>query len=191
MKINSKHYILIIFAIGTVILSILGYIIVYRTVVTQAKDSSKALIEINTESEKKQYEDGLTKLFDDTSSDRLKLSSFFVREDRIVDFIEKVEKIGVDSNTELTLSSINADDLNSVKVGTIGRIKTRITASGSWANVMRALVLIENLPYSLSMNDVRVDSSSGSNAELSAGDKKTSKGNKWNLSLNMEVLIMK
>lgn len=189
MKINSKHYILIIFAIAAIILSIFGYIVMYRNIITQAMNSSKIMNEVNAESEKKKYENDLTAVFNNTVSDRAKLSSYFIHEDKIVDFIENVEKIGTDSGTDLILSSINSDNLSSAKIGTVGHVKAHITVNGSWANVMKSLILIENIPYSLSMNNVRLDSVSG--AELSVDNKKEVRGKRWNLALDIEVLIIK
>lgn len=160
----------------------------YRTIVIQAKNSSKVINEISTENEKRQYENELTKVFNDTKDQRSKLSSFFIYEDKIVDFIEKVEGIGLDSNTILTLSSINADDLSSAKSGSTGFVKAHITANGSWSSIMRALILIENLPYSLSLNNIRIDSSAS--ADIPVGKEEAKKG-KWNLSLDLKVIMMK
>ncbi len=167
MKIDSRHYILVIFALCAFVFSAIGYFFMYRTIVSQAQSSSKVITEINAENGRKQQESDLTKIYYDTITDRTRISSFFIHEDKVVDFIQKMEKIGTDSGTELDLSSISSDG---------GYVKAHVSDRGSWSNLMRALVLIENLPYSLTISNVRLDSS---------GD------HKWNLTLNIEEPTIK
>src|SRR5690349_18424475 len=167
MKINSRHYVLVIFAISAAVVSILGYIFMYRTIITQAKSSSKFLADINAESEKRQHEDELTKIYNNTVEDRTKIAQFFIHEDKIVDFIEKIEQIGRDSATDIDISSINTEN---------STVSAHIKAGGSWENIMRALIMIENLPYSISINNVRTS---------------VSAEHKWDLSLEIVVLSIR
>ncbi len=139
----------------------------YKTIITQAENSSKFINDINTESEKRQHEDELTKIYNNTILDRSKITSFFINEDKVVDFIEKIEKISSDSKTNISLSSINTET---------GYVGAHINAVGSWSNIMQALILIENLSYGLSINNVHT---------VSSGD------HKWNLSLDISVLTIK
>jgi hypothetical protein len=61
-------------------------------------------------------------------------------------------------------------------------LKAKIKVEGGWVNVMTAFALIENLPVSLSINNVELRSTD-------VGGKKPAKI--WNLDLDIEALIKK
>lgn len=172
MKINSRHYILIILSIATIILVILSYIFMYNKTTEQARNYIDTVKKVEDENSRKQSEQDLIKMHDETESDRSKIHSFIIQEDKVVDFIETIEKIGDNSDTKIELSAIAKDDMS---------IKAKVTATGSWSNIMTALMLIENIPLSVSLNDIRLYST-----ETSAKGVKT-----WNLGLDIQVLTTK
>lgn len=178
MKINSRHYALILFALCSIVASSLGYVLIYRQTVVQAEHSAAAALEVANESVKKQHEQELVGVHKATTEERAKLASFFVPEDAAVDFIERIEKVGTDSQTELELSSIvNEGD----------KIKAKIDVQGTWSSVMNALMLLENMSLGISLNNIRLDTS----GDLASQDKKPAKGHAWHLTLNVEALTRK
>jgi len=173
MKINSRHYILIIFALTSVIVVSMGYAYIYKKTVTQANNYRDINKEVKNEDNRKKSEDELIKIYDATKEFRSKIPTFFVHENKIVDFIETVENIGSTSKTKLEISSISNDANN---------VKAKINIEGSWANTMTALILIENLPLSITIKNLRMNSTIDS-------IKKNSRI--WLLTLDIEALIMK
>lgn len=165
MKIHFGHYILVCAALLTSVVAGLGYYMLYQQAVLQAKSSSQAMQAVGLEAERKQQEAQLLKLYTDTELDRAKLASSFVQEDKIVDFIEEVESIGSFTGTTLELSALAKEE---------GKISAHIDIKGSWAGVMRALSMVENLPYGVSVKDIR----------LNSGEKA------WNLTLDFSVLSL-
>ncbi len=172
MKINYRHYILIFFAILSIFISSASYLFLYNRSIKQSYNYLVTKKEFENEDNRKQGEQGLIKVYNSTKETRSKLNSFLVHEDKIVDFIEMVEKIGLDSDTKLELSSINNVD---------GVIKANISAKGLWSNNMTALYLIENLPININIKNVRMNS-------LDESDKK---GHIWELSSSIEVMNIK
>ena len=170
MKLNLKHYTLIIFSVATLIMACVGYYVLYRNIIIQAENSSKVSGDASVENEKKQDEQLLVKAHSETVTERAKLKSFFVYEDNIVEFIERVEKVGLESGTDLELSAIDTKE---------DHVTAHIVAKGSWSGVMKALVLVENLPYSLSINNVLLD--------VSMADKTR----EWSLVLDIKALSLK
>ncbi len=179
MKTNSKHYTVITLAIGSVFLSSFGYWYIYGIVIKQAENYSKSLQEIALVDTKKQQIKDIAKMHEDTLKARERLSTFVLTDDKLINFIEFVESIGNRSSTDTTISSIKNDDLSSAEKGTFGHLKARIDIKGSWTNIMRALVLIENLPYSLSLNNIDLNFN------------KADKNPQWNVRLDIEVLTIK
>ncbi|MEK7463706.1 MAG: hypothetical protein AAB610_01120 [Patescibacteria group bacterium] len=179
MKINQRHYTLILFALCTVICASFGYAFLYKKTVVQAEHYISAANEVANESIKKQNEQELTDIHKDTSVSREKLSSFFIPEETAVDFIERIEKVGVDSLTELEISAITNEE---------SHIKAKVDIDGSWPGVMNALMLMENLPLGTTLDDIRLYTSGDLE---SSGKKKAASGHIWHLSLTIEALTKK
>lgn len=147
MKINSKHYILVLLAVASVVLTGFGYLFVHSMVVSQAENYSKALQEVESEKGRVDREQGLAKTHADTVAQRARLPGFIISEDKLVDFIESVESAASASGSEITLTSITTEE---------SHLKGNVEVKGSWQSVMRALILIENLPYSISLDKMRL-----------------------------------
>ncbi len=181
MKINPRHYILIIFALASVVISSFAYIFIYRQTLVQEESYMNATGELENEDNKKQNEKDFAKIYSDTTDDRARLGSFLVSEDSAVDFIEKIEKIGIDSKVKLELSSINTAD---------NKIRAKVDIAGHWTEIMNALMLIENLPLSSTINNINMDVSGG----LTTTESKLSKtppSPMWRLSFTIEALTIK
>lgn len=175
---NSRHYTLVFFALCSVVAASFGYVLIYKQTAAQAGHSATALLDVENETKQKQHEQELIGIHEETKTEREKLSSFFIAEDSAVDFIERIEKIGTDSQTDLELSSITSDE---------SHIRAKVGVSGTWSGVMNALMLMENMPLSIVLSDVRLDTS----GDLESKDKKAPKGHMWHLSLSIEALTKK
>ncbi len=173
MKMNHRHYVLIIFAIASIAVVSMAYFLIRNQTIVQAIHYVNATKELANEDIIKQKEQELQKIHDDTEEQRSGLSSRLIKEDKAVTFIEMIEKVGTDSNTKLELGSISSSDA--------GLLKANITVVGTWSNVMTALALLENLPVS----------SIVSNVDLSAGSQAGKEVRTWNLNLSIEVLTLK
>jgi hypothetical protein len=172
MKINIRHYILIIFAFISVAVTMYGYSFIYKKTISQAELYVRTNDDLKDEDVKKQSEQDLIKVYNATAESRPKIASFFVDKIKVVDFIETIEKIGTDSNTVVEISSINNDDT---------KVKAKILAKGSWGGIMKALILIENLPLNILITNARLDSKDDSENKTSV----------WILSLDVEAFIFK
>jgi hypothetical protein len=172
MKINHRHSILIFFAIISIFASSFAYYFIYNKTLELAHAYIRDIGDVNSEGDKNQKEQQLVKVYETTKDSRIKINSFLIHEEKIVDFIETVEMVGINSNTKTEISSINNGD---------GLVKAQITSSGSWSGVMTALHLIENLPFSVVVKNVRLET-------MNDLDKK---GSAWELSLNIEAISIK
>lgn len=170
MKINHRHYILVLISIVSVILSLFVYVFIYKKTTMQADHYVLSSKEVENEDEKRKNERELVKRFNSTTESRSKLKSFFVEGDKVVDFIEQVERIGDYSKTDLELSSISNSQ---------GMVKAKVNVQGGWPGVMTALTLLENLPFSVNLKNVRLDVS---------GDQ--AKQHSWTLTLDIEALTI-
>jgi hypothetical protein len=172
MKINSRHYILIIFALVSIAAAFFCYFFIYNKTLAQVVNYVNVNEEVDNEDNRKKNEEVLLSLYESSKESRAKVLSFFVQEDKIVDFIEMVEGIGNSSKTKLEISSITNDDKS---------LKAKIKVEGGWVNVMTAFSLIENLPVSISIGNVSIRNT----------DFGSKTGRTWNLDLDIEALIKK
>lgn len=184
MYANRRHYILLIFAVAAFAVSVLGYAFLRSRVITQAEQAVKVSKSVAEMEEKKRRELDVASVYAKSAEERRLLASYVVSKDDIVDFIESVEKIGSDTSTSLEMSGI-ADETELELAGdaVLGHFKARLEASGTWTNVMRALILVEHMPYNIILNDVRL----AENTESAS----STKAKTWRLSLDMRVLTFK
>lgn len=194
MYTNHRHYILLIFALGAITLTIFGYSFLHRLILAQARDSAQILREVNLIDEKKQRDQDVTSIYTKSAEDRLKLNSYLVPQDKIVNLIEEVEDFGITTNTELELSAITNEDAGVVGGVPFGHFKAHVDGQGTWANILRALILLENMPYSVTLNNIRIISgaeSSSANLPIKGAVQKAPAVREWRLTLDLQVLTLK
>jgi hypothetical protein len=177
MYTNHRHYILLIFAIITLAVTIFGFIFLRKDIYSRAVASIEIAREVNQIDEKNKREMDIANIYDKSSGQRNLLASFLISKEQIVDLIESIEQIGTDTSTNLELSGIVNQELS--KDNKVSTFQAHVEVLGSWGNVMRALILTENIPYGVSLNNIRL---------IKSGE---SKSPEWKLSLDVRVLTGK
>jgi len=86
----------------------------------------------------------LEKSLKETASEREKISSYFVRKNEAVQFIERIEELGRRSNLSLSLQNVSVADKEKV-------FRLNANAEGRFEDMMYFLELLPNLPYKISL----------------------------------------
>lgn len=136
---------------------------------------------VKAEEANKGHEAELRALYEESAADRARLPGFFVPSAHAVDFIEALEEIGRAAGSSISISAIEADALDKAAPGTVGSVTAAVSAQGTWAAVMKTLILAEDLPYAASVSHVRIE------ADLGAGSTKQSA---WRLSFTIQAALM-
>lgn len=195
MYTNHRHYILLIFALAALVLSVLGFSLLRGNIISQAIESAQAIKDAALIDDQKQHAEEIARKYEKSADDRTKLGSYIVTEDKIVNLIEEIEDIGIRSGAPLELSGITTEPGTASKGVTFNTLKARVAGKGSWSSLMQALILLENMPYALSLNNVRLEVSGESSvAELPIKNSKTKPATKqtlWHLTLDIKVLTTK
>jgi uncharacterized protein YpuA (DUF1002 family) len=157
MRKSNTHIALLMMAIFVTIIVYGLYGYMYYTVDASLARVFVAREAVEKEQSYKNQEKSLTDMFEKTVSDRARLDTFFVAHDEIIQYIETIESLGKSGGATVALSAINADDLATSKVGTLGRISIAVDVRGTWSSVMRTLILAETLSYKVSVKNVRID----------------------------------
>jgi hypothetical protein len=191
MKANSKHYALLIMGLLTLVISSTGYWYVYKTTIKQAQKHSFLVREIENNEANNREEVKLLELSSSTMEKRAMLSSYFISDDKILDFIKSMENVEKGSSAEVTLSGIDAGESQTDGEKVTGHVKVRALIKGDWVSVNKAVSLIENLPYSINVSSVTLRSLA---VDVVTTDKKSTtvtKKNIWEMSLEVNALTMK
>jgi len=166
----------------TLLLACGAYTFMYRDTVTKAQEEALVKSEVLAASEQVTEAKNMEIMYQSTTDDRGLLPSFFVSSDDAVPFIDAVEAIGPATGSTLSLSSLSdsADGGSSHSI-----VTAAITVSGTWPNVMRAIGMVENLPYAISIKDLYMSESQGSPAKPGSTIKPAPR---WTASLDISVL---
>lgn len=81
-----------------------------------------------------------------------KITEYFFKENEVVFFIKKIEALGPQSGTKLTLNSFDQGYTEK----TVPFLNFRIIATGKFADIQRLLILIENFPGKFEWKTVRL-----------------------------------
>ena len=101
----------------------------------------------------------LKKLYSGSEGDWEKLYSAFVPADNVVPFIAALEAIGPRVGGAVSVASIDSTAPEAGSLAVNGYVNAKVTASGSWASVIKIIELIENMPYKVTISNVRLDQS--------------------------------
>lgn len=117
-----------------------------------------------------------------------RISSLFVRQDSIVDFIQNVEDLMKSAGVSGSVDSVAEE--SSSELDTLGKQKLNmvISANGKWEGVVNLLGLLERLPYKSTINSFSLINAK---SEEMTADKKTISKTEWQLKTGMVVWAIK
>lgn len=96
----------------------------------------------------------LNRLLEETEDERMQLSALFVEEEAIVEYINSLESISLQSGTtlEITLVQIVEGDTEGLDY-----LEVEMSAFGSWSQVYHFLSLLETIAYETLINRAYVE----------------------------------
>ena len=107
-----------------------------------------------------------------------KLSTYFIKESEIVAFTKKIELLGPQSGTTLSLEALDPG----TGVGGAPVLNFRIVATGTFQNTMRLVALLENFPAKFEWKSVDLSLVEG------AVDPKSPKVAQWKVAVSLSAL---
>lgn len=171
-------------AITVVSITIIGFLVLIFLRIQINKNISEAnrlSNENQVELDRNIQAEKLVSFLNRTEASRSALTNFIVPDTNVVQAIEEIEKIGARTKTEITISSLTAEDSTALPVRSINKIKARVDIKGEWANAAAALALLESLPYKSSISNISLRKENGGDA----------KKPRWSFSLQIEILKIK
>lgn len=181
MKNNHSKLLIMSITVTLFVIMVYGYMhhIINLSVkrIVEAKDKADSIALTRDREER------FLQTYKSTSSKWSTLQNFFIDSNKIVDFIEIVEKLSAESGSKVSIASIEADNPEKIQSGKEGSVRLKISTKGSWTAVMKALALSETLPFKLKINNVRANTSG------EAGD--SQKGaSSWAMDYDLQVAMI-
>lgn len=167
---NISIFSFILLVIATTVYGVAFFIIRSENI-----EISQLRSDINTVLGKEQQLKSSKNIVYDTEEARAELDSYFISQDGVVDFLEKIESFGDRANVFVEIKSVEIEPIGKSKV--LDYLNVVVSVDGEWEDVFYLLNLIESQPLSISTNRMDLEE-----------DKR---GEEWTLSLDFNVLKIK
>lgn len=161
---------------------------VFASIKSIDKNVSERLIQIKSAVDTEESLRSIKNLMSDTEREREQIAGFFVQSNGTVDFIETVESLGRIAGIKLETESVGVESLKNKTASSTELFRLSLRTEGSWGDTMRLLSLLENMPYKISFESVKLEKiSDGSDSDR--GKKKAS--SYWSGAFSFGVLKIK
>lgn len=154
---NKKTKKILIWALIFNILVIGMYSVLFLQVRKKVLESTIAIESLENNISKEKNLRFLKGVLKETVVEREKVESYFVDNDMVVGFIEKIESLGISADVALDLRGVSVEG-DQKKV-----LKLDFKILGSFENIFYFLTLLENLPYKIQFTEAFMVRSSDSN----------------------------
>lgn len=158
MRHTSQTIVSLIISAVAVLVAVGGFWFLYNNIESQSSVISSKLQAIYDETSSAKLLKANRELVASTETERLQLLNHLVSSDGIVEFIESLEKLGPKTGSTVSISSINSEDDSAKPAGSVTLVRALVRATGSWGGSMKMISLLENLPYEVNFDRVRIHS---------------------------------
>lgn len=164
-----------LFVIYTLYVLVFLGVYVYIFFHIQEKNASAAAAHVRVAQlqEQNQQMNNLNSTIRNIQNRKEKLHEFFVDSERIVNFLETIEKMGTDSGADVTVRSISEGETSAQ---TVNELKLDLAVDGTWSHVYHFISLLENLPLKITVDTI------------SLGKRNSQEGTQWSGSIAVRVL---
>lgn len=182
----NKKYIKIIFIISVfiTILVFVVFIFFFRVIKNKNEHISKVLITLKEKIEDKENRKILMDKFTELESISKTVNNYFIDSSKIDTFVDYLEKLGSDNNTELIVKNVEIEPKKKES------ISIKILISGNFAKVMNVIYLLENIPQYVSLNQVFVNKVIKTNSIQVNGVEKSTEISLWQADVSFSVLSL-
>jgi hypothetical protein len=176
-KLRSQHYILLIMSVLAIFAAATAYFFMYNDAMKKAQEEANVQASVKAASKHTMDVETMKTIYDETTASRAQLPAFLVSLNDAVPFIDAVEAVGPATGSTISISSLSS--------GTAGDssyqvVTATISAVGTWPNTMRAVEMIEDMPYAISVKSLRLDALSPSDSSAA--------GPHWTAAMDISVL---
>lgn len=163
----------VLLAISTVVL----FMFVFKIIENKNKHTNATISALELKMIEKENLDLMADKISEYEETQSLIDGYFLEKQKADLFVEFLENLGKENNTELTVKSIEIDNKKD------GLISLKIFIYGDFNSVVKTISLLENSNYSISINNLYL------NKELSSGEaSQLDNGVFWGADISFDVL---
>ena len=141
-------------SVAIAVCCIAGYVWLFSAVRGTVEDAARTAQEAALLSTRQAHAQTVHRVVRDSQTQRDKLSSYFVTDDTVVDFLGDIEALSVRTGVSLSVSSVTVGDPVDTD-GAVVPLTLLLTTRGSMSDVFYTLALLEAYPKALFVRDMR------------------------------------
>lgn len=136
-------------------IAMFSYFYLFGVVKDKNQRFSVASIEIETEELRNEEMSSLRNIVRSTQDERVSLDTHFIDSNKIVHLLDMIEGLGESSGTELEIVSVDLiSNIVNEKTNSRDVLRLAIRADGTFVNVFKLLLLLENTPLEFDFTQV-------------------------------------
>lgn len=182
----KKKYINLILIISILVtLSVIAtFIFFFKVIQNKNEHTSKVLTVLAEKMTDKKNNETLVKKFSEIEAVNDGINSYFVDQTKMDTFVDYLEKLGSNNNTELSVKNVEV----STRQDNVLLVKVLI--NGNFTNVMRVIYLLENAPYNISLTQAFVNKEITTTEVDVKGIRKETGSSSWQASVSFSILSL-
>ena len=171
MKNYSKTIRLLALALIFVVIIVLLYLFLF----TKIKKESELVLLLGSDIELEVLEEqrflSIKSLVRDIEKEQEELDSRFVSDEGIVAFLEEIEELGSKTNAVVEINAVDVESASgsAEENSATESLRVSVKAKGNWSGVFHTLLLLETMPFSLSVQDAQFSVLSGREGQVWSG----------------------
>lgn len=181
----DKKYdnLILIISILIALFTIFASVFFFKVIQNKNEHTSRVLLTLSERMNDQKNAEILKNKLDELNLIEKEINDYFVDPNKIDTFVDYLEKLGIDNNTELIIKNV---EILSKKKNTIA-IKVLIT--GDFTNVMKVIYALENISYNVNLNQAFVNKESKTTIGVNETDEEVVTSF-WQADLSFEILTL-
>lgn len=160
------------------------YALLFVGIVNQTKETNESVVQYDELSNKESKLNLSIDLLKDRKTDIVLIENSFIRESKIADFPRVIEDLGTELGVRIAFGGL--DQIKSSDG--VWALGFQLSASGTFANVMRFLGALENFPSKIEFTTVGLTKTRGGISIDPITKKSIVEPSEWTLSVNAKLL---
>jgi hypothetical protein len=148
---NNKPILMLIISILSFLVTLAVFVLFIRIIINKNVHTSAVLGTLKSRMIDKENFSALEDKIKDVEVTHSKIDSYFILKNKADLFVDYIESLGKSSGTELTVTNIESQKENK------DLILFKVSVIGNFNDVMKTISILENAPYSISINSVYIN----------------------------------
>lgn len=164
------------------LVSVATFIFFLKIIANKNEHTSAILVALANKVARKENKESLMKKISEVELTKETVGGFFVESTKIDSFIDYLEKLGASINTEVKVEDfdISETDKNTLLV--------KLSTKGSFSNVMRMILLLENAPYQIHITSTSLEQQSRPVTIDETGNSTSTGASIWKGTISFSIL---